>query len=588
MHILLCSTDKTNVDLAQLANIVNSLQYFFVVWTYDHRITFGDELQRTLVIEPQDLIQQCETALAGTTPIKRDVTIILTSASVAVEHDTSLAILADKAVISNHDWGDDEAATLLRFARKIIQIGFSRFVRHDSAISSCVAANGPRFDCLCFACERALKLSGFRDGIARLKDGFNILNQLGAGGGTELLPPPSELLRARLRLASTYANELKTCSPLAQIKVLVVLHFLSDLVPFVSALTELGATPENIFLVAKPYPYSRRDEVTHALQALGVNVCRATSERTVEDCVQDVLKELVVSRTEVETKILIIEDGGYFAPAMHAPEFQPLAARCLGAVEQTQKGAEADKLIYPCVFPILSVAESSFKKVYESPEIGRIVVQNISRFTPDIKLSAGHALVVGFGSVGREVAFHLTNGFNMTVSVLETDDLRLLEARHRKTVVAEAANSFDKLEFRRPNLVVGTTGKQSIGRAVLQGLEGDTVLVSTSSDQVEIDLAALTEMAGGKSVEVEEGKRLFKVPGPRFAKMITLLAEGYPINFYGSESVPNDTIDPVLTLLLLCAVELATNGRARNGVQTDIVKTVTEERDLVRRFLELS
>jgi S-adenosylhomocysteine hydrolase len=589
MKILLCNTEKTNFSAKDIADVVNSLQFFFVVHLFDKAIEFGPALGRAVVIDPTELSGRAAHVLEHAEAARfADFVIVLTSARVATDLHASMQSNDKIIIISNHDWREKGGAGVLRFARVVLHVSFRRFVEHRSAVETCIAGLSSRFDCLCDDCERQLRAEGFRDGIYRLKEGFNILNQLASGADAEILPRLSDLFGGRLRLGSAYAEELKQSLSLSHLSVLLVLHFLSDLVPFVKALTTVGIRPSNIYLIAKPYPYARRDEVSHVLQTLGVNIYRASKTHSIEKQVRVVLSLLGEHKFSADEKLLIIEDGGYFAPAIHEPEFEPLRSRCVGAVEQTQKGANADREIENAAFPILSVAESTFKKIYESPEIGRVAIQNISRFTPDIKLSAGNALVVGFGSVGQQVAFHLTNAFNMTVSVIEQKELRLLEARHRKTVVAEAVQSFGDLEFKRPKLVVGTTGRTSITREILEGLHGDVVLVSTSSDQVEIDLFALDELSGGKSVEVEEGKRIFRIPGPCGEKQVTLLAEGYPINFYGSESVPNDTIDPIMTLLFLCGIELATKRFAQFGLQEKQVDEIVEQKGLVRRFLELS
>lgn len=588
MKILLCSTEKTNVSPSEVATVVNSLQFFFVLKNRQAHIDFGETLTRAIIIEPAQLAEWVAHQLIEDDEARvADFLVVVTSARIAIGSQKNDFVAIDKTVIiSTHDWSEKDRAAVLRLSRLILHIGCQRFVNHKSQVQTCIASNSSRFDCLCYDCDHQLKLRGFRDGIARLREGFNILNQLASGARSEILPAPSSLLSGRLRLGSAYADELRTSVSLAHMSVMLVLHFLSDLVPFVNALTTVGIRASNIYLIAKPYPYARRDEVSQVLQTLGVNVYRASSAHSIEERVHEVLRELSGRQFSADEKLLIIEDGGYFVPAIHESDFEPLRARCVGAVEQTTKGAKADAAIEKLEFPILSVAESQFKKLYESPEIGRVVVQNISRFTPDIKLSAGNALVVGFGSVGQQVAFHLTNAFNMGVSVIEDKELRLLEAKHRKSIVAEAAACFADLEFKGPKLVVGTTGETSITREILEGLEKDVVLVSTSSDQVEIDLKALNDLAAGKSQELEEGKRVFRIRGPRGEKKITLLAEGYPINFYGSESVPNDTIDPIMTLLFLCGIELTTK-QFGPGVQDKPVDEIVQQRGLLKRFLEL-
>jgi adenosylhomocysteinase len=583
-RVLICGTERGDFDTGEIARLANRLQLFFVVATSETLIPFSPEMLEKPLLEAVELVDHCRRAIVAQIETG-DLVIILTSARMLLTAGSSVCWSGDTAVVSSQEWEERGKSAVLRFSRHVLQIAMSDLLQHRSNVSSCIGATAGQFDCLCYDCETQLRSKGFRDGIARLKEGFNILNQLDCDTELDILPFDSDLLTARLRLADTYIETLSQHSAaFNEVTVLVVLHFLSDLVPFVRALGHIGVRYSNIYLIAKPYPYSKRDEVSHVLQSLGISVTRASAQRSVEECVQEVLTTLAIRGFGASEKILVIEDGGYFAPAMHSG-FRELLKRCVGAVEQTQKGATADKEIAKPVIPILSVAESSFKKSYESPEIGRVAIQNISRFTPNMKLSGGNAVVFGFGSVGQEVAFHLTNSFNMSVSVVEDHDLPLLRARHRRSIVVEAHRTFQELRFRQPDLIVGTTGKTSITRSVLSALERDTVLVSTSSDQIEIDIGALNELA--KPCEIEEGKTKYLITSAGGEIAVILLAEGYPINFYGSESVPNDTIDPVMTLLLLCGAELVISPPNGVGVLDGEVDKIADRQDLVERFLRL-
>src|SRR5437660_8497308 len=129
----------------------------------------------------------------------------------------------------------------------------------------------------------------------------------------------------------------------------------------------------------------------------------------------------------------------------------------------------------------------------------------------------------------------------MGVCVIETDTLRRLKAKHRKDIVAEVYSSFTDLprEFvETVRLVVGTTGGPSITKEIMMRLPDGCILVSTSSDQIEIEVKALAQLAGENRVEIEEGKTEYTFTVDGVAKTLTVLAEGYPINFYASESLP--------------------------------------------------
>lgn len=587
MTILVFTTSDTRCDLSAVLELVNALQYFFVARNGGTTVTFPKELVAEPLISLPQVTTFVRSDVLDPKGTAADLYILITSALLPIPRDGSVFIDGNVAVISNHLWLAKEMPETFRFARHILQLGMSRLLRHSSAVTSCIGGPQEGFDCICQDCEVQLARTGYRDGINRLKESFNVLNQLQSGGSAEMLKVPSDLMAGELRLARDYVLEYaQEGVSVRNHVVLIVLHFLSDLVPFVRALHSLGVCYADIYLVAKPYPYARRDEVTHVLETLGVNVTRAFKGNSVENCAKAVLTDLSSREPSGDSPVLVIEDGGYFAPLLHTAEFSRLLGSCVGIVEQTQKGAAEDKKITNLSVPVLSVAESTFKKVYESPEIGRVAVQNISRFTPNVKLSGRHAVVFGFGSVGQEVAAHLTNGFNMTVSVVDPKLDALLRARHRRSIVAEAQRSFQELKFRCPALMVGTTGTTSITKEVLQQLTEGTVAVSTSSDQVEIDLVALTELARGRVCEIVEGKSVFTIGGDEKPVDITLLAEGYPINFYGSESLPNDTIDPIMTLLLLCAVELTLSDKWKHTVDPHVVGEIVERRQLVQKFLE--
>jgi S-adenosylhomocysteine hydrolase len=597
MIVRVYKTEHTLCDLAGIEKLVNSFQYFFVMRVAPTLVLPLD--MNSFAIDPSRFATWFEQSAKKDLA---DVRILITSSRIELPRQKSVySFSASTSIISDHHWCHDECDTKIRLARHILQIGMASFQCHASPVESCVCDRSDDFDCLCTDCETFLRGKDYRDGIFSLKEAFNILNQLRSSPDASL-PKPRD--GSQLRLAMSYASEISENerrlgrpSPFEGYILLVVLHFLSDLIPFVNALHKLGCRYEDMYLIAKPYPYARRDEVNHHLSYMGINTIRASKSDPIEECATHILDDLVIRfGQESGRKILVIEDGGYFAPLLHHTKYSDLLHRCIGVVEQTQKGINNDENIANIDIPILSVAQSDFKKTYESSEIGRVTVQNIGRFTPNTKLSGEHAILFGFGSVGQEVAFHLTNTFNMTVSVVDSNEFPILRARHRKSIVAEAQQDFNSLRFKdMALLVVGSTGggKPSITKSVLRQLRDGAVIVSTSSDREEIDIKALEKLAEGRKVEIAMGKEKYTIVDENGnTKNIFLLAEGYPINFYASESLPNDSIDPVMTLLLLCAVELAISDRSNaslaKGVLKKEVNEITEKRDLVVRFLKRS
>lgn len=471
-------------------------------------------------------------------------------------------------IISNYRSSLEGNPGDLIFVRRILHNMTRLCVEKPSGDPGCVCGPGDDFVYLSGDGEKELRRLGYRDGIRDLLRFINWLNQAATAPEQPALKPlPFQDLPLVARFAKAISR--KEGRPFDGKIVLMVLHFLSDLVPFIENVIRLGAHAGDIYLVAKPYPYPARDKISHMLEMMGVQFSRATEEHSVRETAADVLAILHKRKDVSRRPIIVIEDGGYFAPLLHRAEHRKLRDRCRGIVEQTTKGIRnTQRMVGKNIrIPILSVAQSTFKERYESPEIGRATVQNISRFVSNVKLSGRRAVVFGFGSIGAFVAENLNRSFNMGVSVVDTDPEKLLLANHRKDIVTEAKRAFSLLAHKEDTiLVVGTTGggksgKPSVTAKLMSTFPDGTILVSTSSDRAEFDVKGLEKLAKGREEIIEEGNRKYTINAAGKEKALFLLAEGYPINFYGSDSVPNETIDPIMALLLLCAVRICQKRR---------------------------
>jgi S-adenosylhomocysteine hydrolase len=511
--------------------------------------------------------------------------------------------LSEIGILSTH-WmrGVDTDEGAYGVASYVLHMAMSRLAPPPCDRRSCIGGAYSTFTYLCNECETKLRERGHRDGIATLKSAINVFNVFRDAGVIAAVTHEGPRHRDNsLPLVQYYANKYSSAGdglPFTGKAVLMVLHFLSDLIPFVRAVMTLGAQAGDIYLVAKPYPYPERDRIAHALRLAGATLEQVPLKGEVDTTVRELLRNIVSSGRLAGRQFVVIEDGGYFAPLLHGTEFSHLLGSCVGVVEQTTKGMRRDEGISSLAVPILAVAKSKFKDSYESPEIGRVTVQNIRAFMPDRKFSGGHALVLGFGSIGRAVAEQLNAALNMSVSILDRKGhLNLVAAGHRKDVVSEADWRLPRLRFwDRFSLVVGTTGspEPSINRKLLSRVKSSCVLVSTSSDRNEIDFAALRNMSIGEPHVEAEGREVYTI-NDGSGRRVTVLAEGYPINFYGSDSVPNDTIDPVMAILLLSAISLCKDAHAmasggerkyRAGVDSGAVDTIVDEEDLVSEFLQ--
>jgi S-adenosylhomocysteine hydrolase len=584
-------SDEITYNLELILELTNNLQLFFRVEQENHKIQIPDAQPDGMPNRPEIFTSYLEEFGDILNQYPRINYVIITDKLIWGDPEQGLHFISDHlSIISNYYCEiKNENANIVRLISYIIQSGMRSFLNNECEDPGCICGNKKDFISLCENCENKIRKLGYHDAISHLKDSINWLNQRWGMINPNLIYRNRFQQIAHLELAQKYANQIikEGNKPFANKSILMVLHFLSDLVPFVKSLEILGCNYKDMILVAKPYPYPKRDYISHELQLLGVNVHRASNQKSVEECVKEVLNQLKNDSSRSKKKLLIIEDGGYFGPLLHDSKYSELLGRCIGIVEQTTKGARRDEEIIQPKVPIISVATSRFKNNYESPEIGRVTVQNIGRFVPNIKLSGKYAAIFGFGSIGEHVANQLNKAFNMGVSIVEIDDIKLMYAQHRKDIILEAKSSFSSLRFQKEvSLVIGTTGRKSITKEILSKLPDGCILVSTSSDQIEIEIDALEKMSN-KIYKIEEGVTEYIIGKGRKRKKIILLAEGYPINFYGSDSLPNDTIDPIMTLLILGAVEICNNRDSyKNCVDNESVDFIVKKYNLVNNIIQ--
>ncbi|MFQ5592957.1 MAG: hypothetical protein ACE5HA_02290 [Anaerolineae bacterium] len=407
---------------------------------------------------------------------------------------------------------------------------------------------------------------------------------------------------------------------------LVIPHFLKDLPPFVDQLEALGMTRGNAFFV--PVYYSCREYVQHALEQEGWQVSAARAfgpafKRTVRSALIEALNRAASTRR----RLLLLEDGGYAAP-MLLREFADRLHLVAGAVEQTSNGCWRDEDAVadfeathqrPAPFPIVTVGECSLKKVVEAPAVADAVLQSAERLLMrDHKgLRGKRVAVMGFGAVGSRVA-EAVRVRGVQVGVFDRDHQKLVAARNQGFEVPSlrlvdvtddhgrpVACRLDALprEIRsrlesggpalwpvpaqgqgrriwprlepdlssfvgRHSLILGTSGHCSVGVELIAALQHDTYLASCSSKRLEIDVEALEAQAIAVERVAGVGTR-YVLPGMgNRNRVVTLLGDGFPINFWGddAESIPTEHIEFVWALMLHELARIAGGANRQTGL----------------------
>lgn len=368
----------------------------------------------------------------------------------------------------------------------------------------------------------------------------------------------------------TYLGNKVENQPLRGKKLLLLLHFLSDLIPFVDSCKKIGLAPANTVILYKEYKYPNALEIKHYLEAEGYGVSSVWEAKTV---LQGLKGE----------KIIIVEDGGHIVPLLHR-EFQRLAEVTLGAVEQTTRGIRNDEEINEILFPVISIPGSDLKNKFEPPHVGRAVVNNIQKMFVDKTFSGKKGLVIGFGSIGQQVALQVRDTLKMQVSIYDVDDIKLVEARQNGFETEEALKSGVKGKY----FIIGTTGETVIGRSEVLSMDHNVNLISASSEQWEFCISELDALSSEKSELFNSNKEIIgtKYKLRNSENAVNLIADGYPVNFWKTESMPNEVSDLIMSSLFVSMIEVATNQSLNRGIDRNITNKLSKDYELGKIYLE--
>lgn len=371
----------------------------------------------------------------------------------------------------------------------------------------------------------------------------------------------------------------RTSDFLRDVRVVCVQHLLETTVALCDSLLSLGARPDRIHFLGKPY--SNSPEVARRLRARGV---RVSDNRVLQagphfshQFQADVTALWESVSGELSTdgslkSVVIVDDGGYCLAGM--PRSIPHRWPTVG-VEVTTSGLRRPDL--PHEIPIVQVASSAAKLHIEAPMISRAV---FTKLRPFVDVAKGGKLcgIVGMGSIGRAVARDLARSKN-EVLVYDRDPLRMISI----SGMTWSGSMIDLLS--RADYVFGCTGEDiftEVGDVDdwLRALKGSKMLVSCSSGDTEF--RSLLNALDDKQRRTDA---LATIEYRSLCGTLTIVRGGFPVNFDGSlESVPANDIQMTLGLWFGGVVQAILCGggipsRAVNRVMLDpyIQKFVVEE-----------
>lgn len=327
-----------------------------------------------------------------------------------------------------------------------------------------------------------------------------------------------------------YVKSFHSSVSLSNVLLIGCQHILETTHTMLQSLYDFGLNPRNVFLIGKCYSCS--SSVWQEMHLEGIQVSPLSfsfeSHLTFDDQFSGILVQFlknVLSRVDLSAFniIIVIDDGGHLLAL--SMDFFRNYKNIIG-IEQTTSGYEKIK-ITPRAFPVINVARSQAKLIYESPMIADIVIEKILKRMVILR-SFRKILIIGGGAIGSSIYMALKNNYEVHIydKKEETDLKKHLQAA---------------------DIIIGCTGETSISFSKYKYLKEGCVLVSASSSDREFDAVHLRRRCKNdvKSCHDDiEGGRL------------TLLNCGFPINFDGDRnSVAPEKIQLTRSLLLAAILQ---------------------------------
>jgi S-adenosylhomocysteine hydrolase len=297
---------------------------------------------------------------------------------------------------------------------------------------------------------------------------------------------------------------------LAGFEVVVAQHLFPTTMGLVDALQKNGLPKEKLHLIGKSY--STHERTYSALLADGIDVDK--SSRQDNDLAEDAAVRLAgaarrqlqkifssVSPSELadpnaQPRFLLFDEGGKLLETLHK-EFPQYAKLCIG-VEHTDRGMQMlddlEKSGGTILLPVIDMARSLAKKLFESPAIGESVVfhAELEMQEAGVQPTKKEACVVGYGAVGKATADALRRR-GYTVWVHDTDPAALARAQADGCEVP--AGSLDQRRaaaLAHAHLLVSCTGRTTMTPDEFADLLPDgAVLTNAASGTHELGIHAL-------------------------------------------------------------------------------------------------
>lgn len=345
-------------------------------------------------------------------------------------------------------------------------------------------------------------------------------------------------------------------------------HLLQTTHAMLRSLFRVGLDPRNVAVIGKCY--STHPGVVDAMRADGIYVDDCSDAyaphesfdtqytRHVERFFAESWARLTAGRT---ARVVLLDDGGSLLAVAGA--MLDASADVIG-IEQTSAGYAK---IVGCAlgFPVINIARSSAKLLYESPIIAARVTQTAFERTAGIDSSAA-ILITGAGAIGTALA-DVLRPLHDRVDVYDT--------RSGCMTPIDLPNAIGGYD-----VIIGATGATSVPASMHELLRPGVLLMSASSSDREFDAVALRRRTTPNpdchaDLRVADG-----------SVDANLLNSGFPVNFDGSPMCGDASM--ALTMALLAAAVLYASVAVADEMSSDHPHLgLIDQGDIVASFLNI-
>ncbi len=381
--------------------------------------------------------------------------------------------------------------------------------------------------------------------------------------------------RTRIEWADAQMPVLKTIrkrfakeKPLKGLRIAACLHVTTETANLARTLAEGGA---EVRLCASN-PLSTQDDTAASLvEHHGISVFAIKGEDN------DSYYRHILSALEGGPQITM-DDGADLVSVLHSKK-RDLLQGIVGGTEETTTGvirltsmAKDGVLAYP----IIAVNDARTKHFFDNRYgTGQSTLDGIIRAT-NLLIAGLKVVIVGYGWCGRGVAMR-ARGLGAHVIVTEVEPVKALEAvldGYQVATMEEAARAGD--------IFITLTGnKHVLRREHFERMKDGAVIANSGHFNVEIDIPALEELAGGRRERLREYVDQYALKDGR---RLNLLGEGRLINLAAAEGHPAAVMDMSFANQALACEYIAREGsnldRAVHPVPADI------DREIARLKLE--